>query len=86
MALPVNANRVRRTLLAHTPELLRAKGFIRAIEAPGELFVVQLAGRQVTIQPSGTLSGKEQPEMSLVLIGLGDTPDPHALAEELGQR
>jgi G3E family GTPase len=86
MAVPVNADRVRRTLLARTPDLLRAKGFVRAMEAPGELFVVQLAGRQVTIQPTGTTSDQEQPEKSLVLIGLGDAPDPHALAEALGQR
>jgi G3E family GTPase len=68
-----------RALLALTPGLLRAKGFVRSRDDPDGRCLVELSGQHVSVrrwQPNGTA---QLPNSGMVFIGFADLPDAASL-------
>ncbi|MBT7756831.1 MAG: hypothetical protein HN732_05850, partial [Rhodospirillaceae bacterium] len=53
--------------------LLRMKGFVETIEAPGQLWLVQSVGRLWSIEPVKSAPGAISPLPGLVMIGIAGT-------------
>jgi G3E family GTPase len=69
-----------RALLALTPGLLRAKGFVRSLDDPAGRCLVELSGQHVSVhrwQPKDTA---QLPNPAMVVIGFADLPDAASLA------
>ena len=80
---PLDRDRLRDSLGALLPRVLRAKGFV--VPAPGgsrnEWLVVQACGRTVDIEPWRSTPDRAAPEPGIVFIGLDDLPSAEELAE-----
>ena len=78
---PVDSGRLRASLSALTPRVLRAKGFV--VSADGterEWLVVQVSGRTVDIERRPPSQERGGPAPGIVFIGLEDLPSARELA------
>lgn len=80
---PVDIPRLKATLSALIPTVLRAKGFVRPADAPEGRCLVQLSGQRVEIHALER-AGRAGPMPGLVFIGLSDLPGASELAGILG--
>jgi G3E family GTPase len=82
-ALPLDGAALRRALAALPPAVLRAKGIVRLIEAPGRRFVLQLVGRRWSLEPevrSNTSAFADRSEIVAIgLVGQLDVDELEAL-------
>lgn len=62
------------------PSLVRAKGILRLIEKPGHVYLLQLVGQRVTLEP---LTAEQDDGSRLIFIGEAALLDREALAERL---
>ena len=67
-------------LVALTPGLLRAKGFVRSLDDPTGRCLVDLSGQRVTVRQWQVTRDEALPEPAIVLIGLSQLPDASSLA------
>jgi G3E family GTPase len=82
-ALPLDGAALRRAMAALPPAVLRAKGIVRLIEAPGRRFVLQLVGRRWSLEPevrSNTSAFADRSEIVAIgLVGQLDVDELEAL-------
>ena len=82
---PIDPDRLRAALRELSPQVLRAKGFVRAAARPGERgtvsdiepgwSVVQASGRTVEVETRSPRPDQPDPISGIVFIGLDDLPD-----------
>ena len=83
---PLDPERLRPSLAALMPRVLRVKGFVILDRGPREEWmVVQACGRTVDTEPWLPPAGRAMPVPGLVFIGLDDLPAAGALAAALRQ-
>jgi len=78
-ALPIDGPALRRALAMLPTTVLRAKGIVSLIEAPGRRFVLQLVGRRWSLEPEADGSVLPGPS-EIVVIGLAGQLDTDELA------
>ena len=81
---PLDPGRLRATLSALMPRVLRAKGFVMSGRESGRAWmVVQASGRTVDIEPRRPSPDRAAPAPGIVFIGLDDLPDADELTDAL---
>jgi len=81
---PIDRGRLRASLGALMPRVLRAKGFAPASgDSREEWLVVQACGRTVDIEPWRPAPGHAAPTPGIVFIGLDDLPPAAELADAI---
>lgn len=78
--LPLDGVALRAAIAALPTEIVRAKGIVRLIEAPGRRFVLQVAGRRWALEPDDEdVDPMERTRSTIVCIGLTGQLNPGAL-------
>ncbi len=84
---PLDRDRLRASLHALMPRVLRAKGLVPAPgDSRSEWLVVQACGRTVDVEPWRPAPGRAAPQPGIVFIGLDDLPPARELADAMSPR
>ena len=80
---PLDPDRLRASIGALMPRVLRAKGFAFASGSADEWLVVQASGRTVDVDPWRPAPDRAAPAPGIVFIGLDDLPPEQELADAI---